>query len=61
MTHPRKGMTLDACSLGDFLDKRAGSCPQSTWVWREPQRCIRQLISVHSNRGSQGRGENQNA
>lgn len=55
MTHPRKGMTLDACSLGDFHEKEAGSCPQLTRVWREPQRRFRQLISVHSNGGGQGK------
>lgn len=32
MTHPQKGMTLDACSLGDLHEKEAGCCPQSTRV-----------------------------
>lgn len=47
MTHPRKGMTLDACSLGNSHDEEAGSCPPSTRVWREPRRCFRRLISVY--------------
>lgn len=57
MTHPRKGMTLDAFSLGSSHDDEAGSCPRLTRVWREPQRCFRQLVSVHTQYSGTGQAK----
>lgn len=61
MTHPQKEMTLDARSLGDSQEHGCGCCPQSTRVWREPQRRFRRLISAHSTRASRGGGRHRHA